>query len=89
MTRLAMRSRHPSRPAFAPTEEDRQTYRRWARASYVIDFIVFAALLIGASLNDRQTSRLARNDLTAGIDVKATPPSSQNTSGDRGRHNFD
>lgn len=88
MTRLAMRSTHSSRPASAPTEEDRQTYRRWARASYVVDFIVFAALLIGFSLYDRQASRLARNDLTAGIDVKATPPRSQNASGGRDRHHF-
>lgn len=88
MTRLAMRSTHSSRPASAPTEEDRQTYRRWARASYVIDFVVFAALLIGFSLYDRQTSRTARNDLTAGVDVKAMPPNPQNTSRDRDGHNF-
>lgn len=88
MTRLAMRGRHSSRPASAPTEEDRQTYRRWARASYVIDFMVFAALLIGFSLYDRQTSRTARNDLTAGVNVKAMPPSPQNTSSDHDGHNF-
>lgn len=88
MTRLAMRSRHPSKPAFAPTEEDRQTYRRWARASYIVDFLVFAALLIGFSLYDRQTSQTARNDLTAGVDVKAMPPSPQNTSRHRDVNNF-
>lgn len=79
MTRLVMRSTRLS--VHEATEEDRQTYRRWARASYLVNFIVFAALLIGFSLYDRQGARMAHNDLTAGIDLKAAPASSPNTNG--------
>ena len=81
MTRLVMRSTRFS--AHEATEEDRQTYRRWARASYLVDFIVFAALLIGFSLYERQGSRVAHDDLTAGIDQKRVPASSRNAGGDR------
>lgn len=83
MTRLAMRGLRSSASAPEQTEEERQCYRRWARASYVVDFVIFAALLVGFSLYDRQTSRPARNDLTAGIDMRTIPANSQNTSGAR------
>lgn len=83
MTRLAMRGSRSSASAPEQTEEERQCYRRWARASCVVDFVIFAALLIGFSLYDRQTSRPARNDLTARIDMRTIPANSQNTSGAR------
>jgi hypothetical protein len=70
------------------SEEDRQCYRRWARACYVVYLFILTALLIGFSLYDRQTSRVAHNSLTAGIDLKAIPGSSQNASGDRSQHDF-
>ncbi|MGY4505460.1 hypothetical protein ACVWYH_009417 [Bradyrhizobium sp. GM24.11] len=83
MSRLAMRGSVPPTDRRTESEEDRQCYRRWARASYVVDFIVFAALLIGFSLYDRQTSRTERNDLTAGLDMRTMPVNSQNSSGVR------
>lgn len=88
MTQLAMRGSRSSASPREQTEEERQCYRRWARASHVVDFILFAALLIGCSLYDRQASRMALNDLTAGVEMSAMPASPQNTSGARRRDSF-
>lgn len=82
MTKLAMRGMRSTTGTYR-TEEDRRFYRRWARAMCFIDFIVFAVLLIGVSLYDRQTLRMARSNLTAGIEMRTMPASSQNASGVR------
>jgi hypothetical protein len=70
MTKLAMGSRRASVGTHEQTEEDRKCYRRWARASYVIDFAVFAGLLIGFSLYDRQSARPAQHELTSSIEER-------------------
>lgn len=83
MSKLAIRGSVPPTDGHTEFEEDRQCYRRWARGSLLVDFIVFAVLLIGVSLYDRQTSQTARNDLTAGLNMRTMPANAQNSSGVR------
>lgn len=83
MSRLAMRGPVPPTDGHTESEEDRQCYRRWARASLLVDFSIFAVLLIGVSLYDRQTSQTVRNDLTAGLNMRTMPANARNSSGAR------
>jgi hypothetical protein len=68
MTRLAKRGGRFAIGAHEQTEEESQCYRRWARASYVIDFAVFAGLLIGVSLYDRRSAQPGHHQVTSGIE---------------------
>jgi hypothetical protein len=70
MTRLAMRGMR-SMTGMSRTDEDRSTTRRWARAMCMIDFIVFAAVLIGVSLYDLRANQVADHVRTIGADAPA------------------
>lgn len=68
MTRLAM---HGSRLGtnLSRSGRDRAVYRRWARAMCIIDFLIFAVLLIGVSLYDLRTNQIADHVRAIGSDA--------------------
>lgn len=70
MTRLAM---HGSRLVtnLSRSGRDRAVYRRWARAMCVIDFLIFAVLLIGVSLYDLRTNLMPDHARVTGSDAPA------------------
>jgi hypothetical protein len=72
MTRLsAVGARSPVREHHL-SEEDRSTYRRWARRSYFAYFVIIALLAIGFSLHDRSDSQLASRDQIVGVGAATT-----------------
>lgn len=76
MTKLFMRSMRSSTGANR-TEDDHSAYRRWARAMCIIDFVVFAALLVGVSLYDLRTNQMAHQARSISTDA---PTNLQTTS---------
>ncbi len=66
MTRLsAIGTRSPVRAHHLP-EQDRSTYRRWARRTAVAYFIIIGLLAVGLSLHDRPAAQLASRDQGTG-----------------------
>lgn len=76
MTRLsAIGTRSPVRAHHLP-EQDRSTYRRWARRTAIAYFIIIGLLAVGLSLHDRQAAQLASHDQGSGAGraTTAVPP---------------
>jgi hypothetical protein len=64
MSRLSASGvRSPMRARHFPNE-DRLTYRRWARRVCAAYFAIIVALAIGLSMHDQRSSRLASQDQT-------------------------
>jgi hypothetical protein len=67
MTKLSAHGTHSVISANYATEQDRLTYRRWARACTIAYSIVIVALLAAGFLwRDTQDSQMAKQSQTAG-----------------------
>ena len=64
MTRLSVAGTRAPVHAHELSEEDRATYRRWARRSYAAYFFIIVALAVSLSLH-RPAGQLASRDQTA------------------------
>ncbi|QPF84565.1 hypothetical protein IC762_34025 [Bradyrhizobium genosp. L] len=76
MTRLSISGTHAPAGAHQSSEEDRATYRRWARRAWLAYFIVIALMIVTVSLRDRPDSQLASRDQSA-LAGTATMPAPQ------------
>ncbi|RXT41807.1 hypothetical protein [Bradyrhizobium betae] len=76
MTKLALHGLRSATDVQELSEEDRATYRRWARRSYVAYAIVLAVLFVGFWIHDRSVT-VADQSHPVGIDAASDLPTSQ------------
>lgn len=84
MTRLAHHGLRSSKDVQDLSEDDRSTYRRWARGSCAIYAIILVALFAGFWIHDRSTTMVAGRNHPVGIDAATDLPTSQIPGGSRG-----
>jgi hypothetical protein len=77
MTKLALHGLRSLKDVQDLSEEDRSTYRRWARRSCAVYAIVLAALFAGFWFHDRSMTTVAYQGHRVGIDATADLPTSQ------------
>jgi hypothetical protein len=85
MTKLALHGLRSLKDVNALNEEDRSTYRRWARRSFAAYAIILAVLFAGFWVHDRNVTTVAYQGHPVGIDATADLPTSQ-ISGGRSKH---
>ncbi|HWZ38336.1 MAG TPA: hypothetical protein VNY08_08560 [Bradyrhizobium sp.] len=73
MTRISTPGSRWPMSAHEMSEEDRATYRKWARFSYACYTLLIAGLLIVGLSTRQSNTRTATEDLTAGIGTPAKP----------------
>ena len=81
MTKLALHGLRSSKDVQDLNEEDRATYRRWARRSFAVYAIVLAVLFAGFWIHDRNVTTVAYQGHPVGIDATADLPTSQISGG--------
>jgi hypothetical protein len=77
MTKLALHGLRSLKDVNALNEEDRSTYRRWARSSCAVYAIVVAVLFAGFWIHDRSATTVAYQGHPAGVDAAGDLPTSQ------------
>ena len=70
MTKLVAHGTRSTICADYPTEEDRSTYRRWARGCTIAySAIIIALLAIGFAMRDARDSQTAKQSQTVGFNA--------------------
>jgi ferric-dicitrate binding protein FerR (iron transport regulator) len=77
MTKLALHGLRSLKDVQELSEEDRSTYRRWARRSCAVYAIVLAALFAGFWFHDRSMTTVAVQNHPTSIDSMGDMPTSQ------------
>ncbi|KJC51893.1 hypothetical protein [Bradyrhizobium sp. LTSP857] len=77
MTRLSLHGLRSLKDVQDLNEEDRSTYRRWARRSCAVYAIVLAVLFAGFWIHDRSMTRVADQCHPVGIDAARDLPMSR------------
>ena len=88
MTRLALHGLRSLKDVQDLSEEDRSTYRRWARRSCAVYAIVFAVLFAGFWIHDRTVTTVADQNHPVSIDAVRDLPTSQIPGGKTKRSYF-
>ena len=76
MTKLALHGLRSLKDVNALNEEDRSTYRRWARRSFAAYAIILAVLFAGFWVHDRHVTVAAQSH-PVGIDAARDLPTSR------------
>jgi len=87
MTKLALHGLRSVKDVQDLSEEDRSTYRRWARRSCAVYAIVLAVLFAGFWIHDRNMTKVADQNHPVSIDAASDLPTSQSPGG-RSRRSY-
>ena len=77
MTRLSLHGLRSLKDVQDLNEEDRSTYRRWARRSCAVYAIVLTVLFAGFWIHDRSMTKVAVQNHPVGIDAARDLPTSR------------
>ncbi len=88
MTKLSLHGLRSSKDVQDLSEEDRSTYRRWARRSCAVYAIVLAVLFAGFWMHDRNMTTVADQSHPVSVDAARDLPTSQIPGGKTKRSYF-